>query len=254
MKDYRSITKKIGNFIAGKGFYIVLIACIAVIGASAWALFLTNDSDEPSETVISIVTPSPTQTPVPTPKTTVEPVVKPTPAIVIPTPTPTPVPSQTPTPKASPTPAVSTGHNDGGPQSIDEIVFMKPMLTEIIKDYSDTELQYSRTMGDWRIHQGIDYTAQVGAKVQSIADGTVTEVKNDDMYGTTVVIDHGFGLVSRYSNLAAEPTVKVGDRISAGSVIGAVGTTALAETGDPPHLHFEMLLNGKYVNPNDYLK
>ena len=71
--------------------------------------------------------------------------------------------------------------------------------------------------------------------------------------GTTVEIDHGNGLVSIYANLAVVPTVKVGDQVTTGAIIGSVGNTAVAESGRAAHLHFAMFRNNGAVNPEDYL-
>ena len=81
----------------------------------------------------------------------------------------------------------------------------------------------------------------------------MTEVYDDGLYGTTVVIDHGAGIVSVYSNLAALPTVVAGDSVSLGDTIGSVGTTAICETNSPYHLHFAMRVNGESVDPTAYL-
>ncbi|MDR3209265.1 MAG: M23 family metallopeptidase [Oscillospiraceae bacterium] len=109
-------------------------------------------------------------------------------------------------------------------------------------------------MGDWRTHAGIDIKGALGAKVTAAADGKVADILRDDMLGTVVVVDHGFGMLSYSANLASSPTVKVGDTVSAGSVIGAIGSTALGETGDVSHLHFELRLNGAPVDPAAYLR
>ena len=88
----------------------------------------------------------------------------------------------------------------------------------------------------------------------SASSGTVLSVKNDDMMGTTVVIDHGDGYQTTYANLQAKPTVEAGEAVSAGQIIGAVGTTAAAESAQGPHLHFSVALNGDIVDPNEYLE
>jgi len=119
--------------------------------------------------------------------------------------------------------------------------------------HSPDALQYDKTMGDWRTHNGVDIAAQIGTKVMAAAAGTVSKVEADDMYGTVVYIDHGEGLVSVYANLAAAPTVKKGDAVTMGSVIGSVGDTALAEKGEVAHLHFEMVKDGSPADPADYL-
>lgn len=86
-------------------------------------------------------------------------------------------------------------------------------------------------------HQGIDLAAPAGTPVKAVADGTVTRIANDpDGYGNWVEIQHSDGSRSRYAHLSAFGKIKVGQRIGAGSVIGAVGSTGRS-TG--PHLHFE---------------
>ncbi|MBR6522922.1 MAG: peptidoglycan DD-metalloendopeptidase family protein, partial [Oscillospiraceae bacterium] len=132
-------------------------------------------------------------------------------------------------------------------------VFVWPVAGTVETPHSVEALVYSRTMADWRTHTGLDIAAGLGSKVIAAAEGTVEQVFSDDMYGTTVVIHHGGGLRSIYSNLAEKPTVSVGDSVALGDVIGSVGQTALAEVGDVNHLHFEMTLDGEAVDPAEYL-
>ena len=114
-------------------------------------------------------------------------------------------------------------------------------------------LAYSETMGDWRTHDGLDLATELGAQVLATANGTVSDIYQDDFMGTTVEIDHGNGLTSQYSNLAEVPTVAVGDAVKTGTVIGSVGATAAAELGSQPHLHFAMYQDGNPITPHDYL-
>ena len=69
------------------------------------------------------------------------------------------------------------------------------------------------------------------------------------MLGTCVTIDHGNGIVARYCNLNKTLTVKEGDIVSAGTVLGAIGDSAVSELSDPSHLHFEITENGKFIDP-----
>ena len=71
--------------------------------------------------------------------------------------------------------------------------------------------------------------------------------------GTTVTIAHAQGLSSVYANLGEIPTVEAGDHVDAGDVIGAIGTTAVAELARAPHLHLEMIQDGESVDPLIYL-
>lgn len=237
----KPFTDRVGDFIAGRGFYIVLFLCVAAIGISGYYLFTTLGPDTKDTTVDA-----PAQvvaTPSPTPSSTT-PAVKPT---VEPTPSPTPTPSAAPTPTPTPTPKASTSSKPTAS------VFTWPVKGEVIHDFSLEVLAYDETMGDWRTHCGLDIAADVGTQVLAVSTGTVEEVYADDLMGTTVVIDHGNGLRSMYCNLAAIPTVEVGDEVSTGDIIGSVGTTALAENSRASHLHLEMSKDGAEVDPALYL-
>ena len=131
--------------------------------------------------------------------------------------------------------------------------FVKPVAGDIIRDFCVTELIYDRTMGDWRTHNGADFSATTGEAVCAVADGTVREVYRNEFYGTCVVITHGGGLESTYYGLAEQATVAAGDTVKAGDTIGSLGTGSHFESLEPVHLHMEMTLDGKYVNPGEYI-
>ena len=86
-----------------------------------------------------------------------------------------------------------------------------------------------------------------------ISNNTVAEIKQDGLMGTTVVVDQGDGLRTTYANLAAKPTVKEGDTVRTGDILGAVGDTAIAESGLAPHLHLETRMDGQPVDPAGFL-
>lgn len=94
-------------------------------------------------------------------------------------------------------------------------------------------------------HGGLDIAGDKGQPVYATAAGTVTHLGYQGAYGNLIVIDHGFGLETRYGHLQGY-TVKKGDRVKRGDVIGKVGATGRA-TGY--HLHYEVLANGKLLNP-----
>ena len=119
--------------------------------------------------------------------------------------------------------------------------------------FSADALVYNAVLADWRTHEGVDIAAKPGAAVQSSCAGTVAVVEDDPLMGTTVVIDHKDGYRTTYANLQAVPTVKAGDTVTAGQVIGAVGTTAVVESATP-HLHFSVTRNGETVDPNKFLE
>ena len=129
-----------------------------------------------------------------------------------------------------------------------------PVNGQVIKPHSDTELSYSKTMEDWRLHKGVDISSPIGTTVIASANGEVLECYTDTSYGVTIVISHGNGLISKYSNLASSKMVEVGQQIKAGDAIGVIGDTAEFEVADQAHLHFEVILDGLNINPEEYFK
>ena len=131
---------------------------------------------------------------------------------------------------------------------------LSPVDGEIMKPHSETELSYSKTMEDWRLHRGVDISASIGTTVKAAADGEVSECYTDTAYGVTVVIDHGNGLFSKYCNLASDKMVEIGQTVEKGTAIGVVGDTAEFEVADKAHLHFEVIKDGNGANPEEYFK
>lgn len=127
-----------------------------------------------------------------------------------------------------------------------------PVGKIILKDYSGETPVFSKTFGDWRVHSGIDFAADKGATVKAMAGGVVKEVYEDDMLGTTVVIEHNGGFVACYSGLGKTTMVKAGDGVDAGDVIGSVNDVP-AEQLEETHLHLETKVGGVTVNPLDLL-
>ncbi len=128
-----------------------------------------------------------------------------------------------------------------------------PVDGEIIVKYSGNDLVFSKTLGDYRKHNGIDIKSSVLQKVYAVEKGTVREKRNDYMLGNTIVIDHDNGFNSVYSNLSTTKMVEVGQEVKKGEIISGIGDTAISETEEEPHLHFELFKDGTPVNPEDYL-
>lgn len=126
--------------------------------------------------------------------------------------------------------------------------FLMPSGGKILKEFSNEISLYSQTFGDWRIHEGIDIAMNKGSTVQAIGDGTVTDVYEDDMYGTVVVIAHEASLEARYCGLSQNTTVQKGDTVKGGQVIGSLGEIP-CEIVDESHLHFEIRKDGVCVSP-----
>jgi murein DD-endopeptidase MepM/ murein hydrolase activator NlpD len=100
-----------------------------------------------------------------------------------------------------------------------------------------------------RPHEGIDVSAPMGAEIEAPAAGIVTKVDWVEGYGNMLTVDHGYGLVTRYAHCSKILVVR-GQRVKRGQVIARVGSTGLS-TG--PHLHYEVWVNGKPVNPAKYV-
>lgn len=151
-----------------------------------------------------------------------------------------------------------TGKTEDGtrPVSVGQLTFTLPIAGGTVqKGYSDTKAVYSLSMNDYRVHTGIDLYAPVGSPVLACADGIVESISQDPFLGCTILIDHGANLKSLYCNLsdAVPQGLMTGCAVVGGEVIGGVGETMKTETADSPHLHFEMQLDGKTVDPGQYL-
>jgi len=103
--------------------------------------------------------------------------------------------------------------------------------------------------GDGGQHSALDISTDKGSPVISTADGVVESAEWNGNYGNLLVIDHGFGIKTRYGHLAGF-AAKAGTRVRRGDLVGYVGATGRA-TG--PHLHYEILANGQLINPFGYL-
>ena len=131
--------------------------------------------------------------------------------------------------------------------------FKSPVDGEIMKDYAKDNLVYSETLKEWVTHTALDIKADKTTVVKAAADGTVTAIKNDPRYGTTVIIEHTNGFETRYANLLTAEFVNVGEKVTCAQTIGTVGNTASFEILDDYHLHFEILKNGEFLDPKIYI-
>lgn len=236
--------KRLERFFTGKGFYIVLFLCAAVIGVSAWMMAAGNETmakDIESDSL-----------PVSSNKRVETVIIAP----------------------SEESSAASGGTEDGSIPAMNEdaldanadegeleeafeeeaVQWLWPVSGSVERGHSTDRLAYDVTLRDWRTHEGIDLVAPEGSTVTATRGGTVESVTTDDLYGTVVTIDHGDGTKAVYANLAPEPPVALGDGVEAGYIIGAVGTSALAEIGQESHLHFAVFADGQSVDPLYFLK
>jgi murein DD-endopeptidase MepM/ murein hydrolase activator NlpD len=122
--------------------------------------------------------------------------------------------------------------------------FVKSPLatTRVTSQYGQ---RHHPTLGEQRMHRGVDYGAPIGTPVRAVADGTVTYAGRKGANGNLVVLRHANGYVTLYAHLH-DIHVDAGERISKKTIVGEVGNTGRS-TG--PHLHFGMKQNGRYVDP-----
>ena len=119
-------------------------------------------------------------------------------------------------------------------------------LTRNIKLFSGFGMRLHPIHKIRKMHWGIDFSAPKGTPIYATGDGKVISVKQRKSgYGNHVIISHGFGYKSLYAHMH-KISVKVGEKIKKGEVIGSIGSTG---TSTAPHLHYEVIQNGKKVNP-----
>jgi murein DD-endopeptidase MepM/ murein hydrolase activator NlpD len=129
------------------------------------------------------------------------------------------------------------------------VPYRKPVIGEV-EFTSGFGVRSDPFLGRPAMHTGLDFRASMGDPVRATANGKVASSGWAGGYGRMVEIDHGNGLSTRYGHLS-EISVKVGDTIKIGQVIGAVGSTGRS-TG--PHLHYETRIDGDAVDPQKFLR
>lgn len=140
-----------------------------------------------------------------------------------------------------------------------QVNYFTPEGKSLHKSFLRSPLEFSRissgfSMGRFhpvlqkmRAHKGVDFAAPTGTRIKASADGVVSFVGVKGGYGNVVIIKHQNNMSTLYAHLSRfTPGLRSGQRVSQGQIIGAVGMTGLA-TG--PHLHYELLVNGKHVDP-----
>lgn len=136
-----------------------------------------------------------------------------------------------------------------------QVTMLKPVQgNAIICDYAQDELVYSSTLKEWRTHPGIDIECPLGSEVKAVLDGSVQSIEEDPLMGITITVDHGGGISTKYANLSTKEMVQVGQKVKEGQVISGIGRTATAEILDAPHLHFEVIVDGRHVDPKKFFE
>ncbi len=241
------------EFLSGKGFYIILILCIAAIGVSGYMLIFANQSKDDTfdETFLDQPVNNLDKVPLPnwsSPSPSARPQEQEIPVAAI-----TVIPKPSVSPKVSPAPIPAVKPASPSSKTPVKTVYVWPVQGEAVSVFSAKDLVFNKTMSDWRVHLGIDIEVPLGSQVCAVAGGVVKDIYDDVFLGTTVVIEHENGITSHYSNLMKKPVVVRDQRIKSGQVIGGVGQTAEGERREVNHLHFAMQKNNKPINPASLL-
>jgi len=132
--------------------------------------------------------------------------------------------------------------------------FIMPVNGSISKMHDEDAPVYSLTMEDYRIHLGVDISSTLGQAVLAAADGVISQVYEDPMMGTCIVISHSGDAKSIYKNLAPElpAGIEEGVTVMSGQTIASVGESAIIEISDEPHIHYELKIADKWEDPLDY--
>ncbi len=230
---------KLKSVLSGTGFYLLLAVCLVTAAVSGWFLFFGRDEPAQEETPPPAAVSAPVENayvPEPEPEEDEPPVEASAPVEVEIVPT-------MPEVEIDDTPVMAEPPR----------LVVEPLKGEVLMAFSVDQLVYSPTLADWRTHDGVDISAKPGTTVLAATAGTVASVEDHPLMGTTVVIEHEGGYATTYANLQAKPTVEPGELVTAGQIIGAVGTTASAEAAQSPHLHFSVARDGEAVDPSEFL-
>lgn len=122
-----------------------------------------------------------------------------------------------------------------------------PVSGNVLNDFG---FFHNQTLNSYYAHTGMDFSATAGADVFAVEDGVVESIYKDDLLsGTEITVDHGNGLKSVYRFVTETDGLKVGAEVKKGDVIATVAEATGNEYKDGAHLHFEILENGKSVDP-----
>ena len=208
---------------SSKGFYVALAVClIAICGVAVTTFVGTLSTDEPDTTGATKDTTKATTTSVQ--------------QVVIPA-TDVKDDRTTTTVPATTTTIVTT--------KADEL-FVFPVSNRVLRAFSKNHY-FSETLGEWITHNGVDFEAADGDAVKAAADGKITDIRQDALWGDVIEITHEGNLITRYCGVTAE-AVEKGQFVKAGDVIGRLSAVP-AEVLDAAHLHMEVVVNGTYTDP-----
>lgn len=244
MKNTKLKRSKLSSFLTGKGFYIALCASVVVVTGTAYFVINSTKDNLSDQNKINLSTDTGSNewgfSGVEVDK------------------------SQSDVPKEdSSSSAPSSQNSEPSSQSAnapaDSTVtfsntFVMPLKGDILNAFSNGKPVKSKTLNEWRTHDGVDIKAAVATPVKSASDGIVSAIEEDSMWGVCITIDHGNGYQSMYMGLNVNVSVKKDQRVDIGTVLGSVGETAEIEVAEEPHLHFAMKKDGAWIDPMSMMK
>lgn len=150
-------------------------------------------------------------------------------------------------------------------RSFDDLIALasekEEMLRSIPAIMPISNMDLKRTASGWgyrihpiykirKFHWGMDFTAPTGTEIYATGDGTISRIRSSKRgFGNHIIIDHGFGYQTLYAHMNRFNNLRVGQKVKRGDIIGYVGNSGLSTA---PHLHYEVQLNGKKVDPANY--
>ena len=146
--------------------------------------------------------------------------------------------------------APTTAAPSAAPKLMPDLV--KPVKGSITKKFAYDNLVFMKTLNQWSTHFGVDISGKIGDDVVSALKGTVESTYKDPLLGNCVKVKSDNDIVCVYAGLVNTTTVKKGDAIEAGELIGQLGNTASCEATEDPHLHFEVWVKNTPQNPEPY--
>ena len=141
---------------------------------------------------------------------------------------------------------------EGDTPTVDETGMLTPVVSVSVSN--DYGFFYNQTLNCYYHHDGVDFMADEGTDIVAVEAGTIESIYTGDVLsGTEIVVDHGNGLKTLYRFVEAKEGLKAGDSVEKGDVIATVAEANGDEYKDGAHLHFEILENGKKVDPAKHL-
>lgn len=274
------IRKDLLQFLDKQGFYIILVLCIAIIGATAWwstrhnnLLHTPQAKTETNQVKQQAIVPQlPVQPLSQINRLSTDPLIPPvsnpnkattskaTTATTDKTTANKTTTAKTTTAKTNSKNNIANGKTSQAVSApvettinLKKLKLVMPVEGKTMQVFAMDSLVYSKTLKEWTTHKGLDISAKEGTEVKAALSGVVEKAEKDPVLGNVIVIDHQNGLKTLYGSLSTLDMVQVGQKVDRGQTISAVGMTAGSEILDESHLHFEVLNQDKNIDPSSYL-